>query len=470
MRTARSSRRPTLAFLFVSTLLAALHAHAESAAPAGIAVPKVTGPLKLTAKAPDPSHGYPFNSSVIDLPASGYAEEEFLVEGEANRYTQVAGATGSVADSGHKYKTRIVVRRPAGSTRFNGTVLVEWTNVTGSRDLEMDWFQSAGHMVASGYVWIGVSAQRIGVDALKVWSPSRYGSLDVTEGGTIKDDALSYDIMAGVALLARGKGTDILSGLKTEVVIATGHSQSAARLGGYANSIHPLNPVFDGIMLHGGGGMIRTDLGKVKVWKMLSETDVRGPAARQPDTANIRTWEVAGTSHVDAQSQVHFAGIARLNALAPPPTPAAPAAPCDKPSYSHIPFHYVFNAAYDHMVRWIKDGTLPPSAPPIEFTAASPPTIARDEAGNSLGGIRLAEHAVATAQNTGQNSGPAFCRLNGSFIPFEKARLDALYPSHAAYVTRVRDLTDRNVKAGYILKHDADLTIAAAEAAGIGNR
>ena len=434
-----------------------------------LAVPKATGPVVLTAKAPDASHGYVFNSSAIDLAARGYVEEEFFVEGTANRYSQPAGTTGSISDTGHRYKTRIVVRRPASAEKFKGTALVEWTNVTGSRDLEMDWFQSAEHMVNSGYIWIGVSAQRIGVDALKAWSPSRYGSLDVTEGGIIKDDALSYDIMAGVALLARGKGTDVLGGLKPSVIIATGHSQSAARLGGYVNSIHPLNPVFDGVVLHGGGAMIRTDLGNLKVWKMLSETDVRGPAARQPDTDHFRTWEVAGTSHVDSQSQIHFAAIGRFNAPAPVAN-AAPAVPCDKPSYSQVPFNQVFSAAYDHMVSWIKDGTQPPSAPPIEFTAAMPPVIARDEDGNSLGGIRLAAHAVPTAQNTGQNSGPAFCRLNGSHIEFENARLDVLYPTHAAYLTKVREITAQNLKTGYILKPDADATIAAAEASAIGKR
>ena len=80
---------------------------------ADVPVPAVTGPVKVTAKAPDPSHGYPFNSSAIDLSAKGYVEEEFFIEGAANRYTLVTGATGSVADSGHHYKTRVVVRRPA---------------------------------------------------------------------------------------------------------------------------------------------------------------------------------------------------------------------------------------------------------------------------------------------------------------------------------------------------------------------
>ena len=45
-----------------------------------------------------------------------------------------------------------------------------------------------------------MSAQRVGVDHLRRWSPARYGSLDVTHGGAIEDDALSYDIFSAVGI------------------------------------------------------------------------------------------------------------------------------------------------------------------------------------------------------------------------------------------------------------------------------
>lgn len=38
-----------------------------------------------------------------------------------------------------------------------------------------------------------------------------------------------------------------------------------------------------------------------------------------------------------------------------------------------------------------------------------------------------------------------------------------LYPTHEVYVSAVKDVTEKNVKAGYILQVDADATIAAAE-------
>ena len=90
------------------------------------------------------------------------------------------------------------------------------------------------------------------------------------------------------------------------------------------------------------------------------------------------------------------------------------------------------DAAFDHLQKWVKDGTLPPSAPPIEVVSAGPPAvIARDKDGNSLaGGIRLAEIAVPTGVNTGQNSGAGFCRLYGTHIDFDAATLNS-FVSHA---------------------------------------
>jgi hypothetical protein len=241
----------------------------------------------------------------------------------------------------------------------------------------------------------------------------------------------------------------------------------------------------------------------IPVFKLLAETDVLGQQAanRQSDTKTFRSWEVAGSSHVDVQFRDSSSKLAARDGSpsAPPPagsaeiprgrgtTAATPttgrgvttgqalasgnAGGCERPPYSHVPFHHVMNAAFDHLVRWVKDGAPPPTAPPIETTAVGPPAVAaRDKHGNALGGIRLAEHAVPTATNTGLNSGAGFCRLYGSHEPFDGATVASLYPTHAAYVTAVRDVTQRALKAGYILKVDADQTIAAAERSSIGGR
>ena len=486
-----------------------------AAVPVGapVPVPMVTGPIAATVPLGDPSHDYPYSATVDDLKKYSYVEEEFFVEGTANRYTTPPGATGVVVDGNHPYKSRVIVRRPVSAAAFNGTAIIEWNNVTPGHDLDIDWLQSHDYWMRSGYVWVGVSAQRVGVEALKVWNARRYGSLDVTHGGAITNDDLSYDVFAQAAQAVRAGTGTLVGGLRVRRLFATGHSQSASRLATYVNSVHPLAPSFDAVVVHGGGGRIRDDLGTLKVWKLLSETDVLSnqAAVRQPDTPSFRSWEVAGDSHVDQQfvassrklsardgnpiapgmtpggargatpaaSQATPSPAAGPAAQAPLPTPGAqrPAAsgtmgatsPCDRPPYSHVPFYHVMNAAFDHLQRWVQDGTRPPSAPPIETSSVGPPAIVvRDARGNALGGIRLAEHAVPTGVNTGQNSGPGFCRLNGSHADFDAPSLAALYPTHAAYVAAVRVATENNLQAGYILRADADATIAAADASMVG--
>jgi hypothetical protein len=56
----------------------------------------------------------------------------------------------------------------------------------------------------------------------------------------------------------------------------------------------------------------------------------------------------------------------------------------------------------------------------------------------------------------------------GSWEPFDSARLIAMYPTKDGYVARVREATEKNLKAGYITKWDADATIRDAENSKIG--
>src|SRR5262249_1535014 len=116
----------------------------------------------------------------------------------------------------------------------------------------------------------------------------------------------------------------------------------------------------------------------------------------------------------------------------------------------------------------LKDGTPPPAAPPIEIvTESGRAAIDRDSFGNALGGIRLAEHAVPTAVNSGENTGTGFCFLTGSHEDFDKPNTALLYSSHTSYVSDVKAATDKNLKAGFIVKADAQKTIAAAEQSSV---
>jgi len=517
-------RRLLIVGAAVTLTLAAVSAR-EQAHHVVLRAPDVTGPIANTTPLRHPDHGYPYNATPVDLARQGYVEEEFFITGTANRYNTPAGDRGNVIDVDHPYATRLVVRRPRQAARFNGTAIVEWYNVSQGHDGEYEWFQSYEHLIRSGYAWVGVSAQTAGVNALKEWSPSRYGTLDVSRGGTIIGDALSYDVFSAAALTIRGKASrDVMGGLRVQRLIATGHSQSAGRLYNYFHSVHPLtSKLFDAVLLHGGGGRVSPDL-NVKVFKYLDESDVIGQAnARMADSNGYRQWEVAGTSHLDAQFSRSMAALGlRVSGMRPVEGSPAIGGPsisggdkgngaagngagaenegvnggCAQPPFSRVPSYHVLNAAFDATHRWLAEGAAPPIALPIELKQLPPSStpavdtgrgrgglagprweIVRDDMGLARGGIRLAAVVAPIAKNTGDNvgnvgaasgGGERNCRLMGSSEPFDVARLTALYPTRDAYLARVKDATEKNLKAGYITKADADATIRDAEKLKIG--
>ena len=178
----------------------------------------VTGPIPATTPPGDPSHNYPFFATPWIPADSGYVEEEFFMEGTAKRFTTPALATGAVIDSGHPYKVRMIVRRPSSAAKFSGKIVVEWFNVTNNFELDVQWNRAHEYFIRHGWAYVGVGVQRAGIvtapNALRAWNPSRYGTIDVTKGGTLNDDSLRYDIFsqAGQAVL-HPVGVDPLGGL-----------------------------------------------------------------------------------------------------------------------------------------------------------------------------------------------------------------------------------------------------------------
>jgi hypothetical protein len=433
-------RRVLVASLALAAWLTAAPGLAQ--VPAGT----LTGPIPQNVTPGDPSHDYTFFTPVEDLSEFKYMEEEYFVSGTANRYSTPSLATGSVLSSGHPYKTRIVVRRPINKHKANGIVLFEWQNVSAGYEIDAHWGPSWPHLIERGYVWVGISAQRVGVHGspipllagrgLRQWSPLRYGTLDVTAGGTVLDDSLSYDVYAQSAqAVLQGNGSiQPLGGINVKKAFAVGASQSAGRLTLYYNSIQPLHNLFDGFYTLVGGGPFRTDL-SIKLMRYLSETDVvrAGPGIRQDDSDRLRTYEVAGTGHSSLVSDVYRTPIVTRD-FGEVVLPAT----CDLPPFSHVPGYYVINKQYELLTNWVRFGLKPPTAPRLEFDAATPPQLVRDEFGIAIGGIRLPAVDAPVALNTGVNSGSSpFCVLYGTNQPFDDATIQALYPTHAEYVQEV---------------------------------
>jgi len=444
-----------------------------------VPLPTVEGPVPSVAPG-DPSRNYPFLATPIDLAARGYVEEEFFISGTACRYNGVGAASATLRDCGWPYKTRMVVRRPASAAAFNGVVLAEWQNVTAQYDIDHYWHESSSNILRAGYAWVGISAQRAGVqplpppaspltsiNTLRFWSPLRYGSLDVTGGGVVVNDDLSYDIFSqAVKALRASAGTGPLGPLTAQTVIALGTSQSGSRLALYHNSIWPIQErVVDAFFIGESRGVLRTDL-PVPVLRLLSEVDVN-PTFRPADAPNYRHWEVAGAAHAGAGF------VDNIQPLLDRDQVIRTATNCVRPPVSRIPKRYVYNAAWDQMVTWVRDGRLPPVAPRISYAGTA---IERDALGNARGGIRLSEHAIATAENSATNRaadlspGSAFCALFATHVPFTAEQLAALYRNHGRYVSQVAQTNTANVKAGFLLPADSEESTANAAESGVGRR
>lgn len=406
--------------------------------------PTVSGPIPGTVPGDRLSDRledtYPFFSTPDDLAGRGYVEEEFYLSGTADGYE----TNGDKVADDVPYVTRMVVRRPKHALQFSGTVLVEWQNVTAGYDLDALW--NFDTVTRGGYAWVGVSAQRVGVNQLRGWSPTRYGSLDVTGNGAFMTDQLSYGIFAQAAkaLQRTGRGSP-LGPLRAKRLLAIGASQSAGRMTVYYDRVLPqVTPVFDGYAFIVGAAPTR--VGPEPVFQVLSETDVRTPQ-RPADTDHFRRWEVAGGAHSGWFGQQYRIPISERD------LGMAPVYNCDNPPFSRVPVHHVTAAAYQHLVDWVERGVPPPTAEPLAFNPDG--TKQRNELGIAVGGIRLSQVTVPTALNTGENTGPSFCVLFGTHRPFDEATLDRLYPSHGRYVLSVAATDAHNLRAGYLLPFHA---------------
>lgn len=360
-----------------------------------------------------------------DLAAHGYVEEEYFVSGVAQSYKPVGelsadGRWKVVPDQTAPYKTRVIVHRPKDASKFNGIMMCEWSNVSTFNDISNAVNE---RFYKSGYVFVAISAQKMGVEGLdsepktglRKWDAERYGSLH------IPGDGFSYDIFTQVArALAQPKarsGVDPLPGLKVRHCIATGESQSAARLCSYINAVHPIAQFFSGFIpcvLVGGGSelyspeiipgesmadynkrffgriiscVIRDDL-QVPILIMLSETEARSfRVPPRPDGPWLRVWEMAGAVHGSACDTGYRPDVSGRDGIRDP---------IGTGDQKMVRFMPTMEAAGRAMIRWLEGGAALATQPRL-LRGADPRAIEVDGIGNALGGARLPEMLVPTA-------------------------------------------------------------------------
>lgn len=419
------------------------------------------------------------NAASLD---AGYIEQEYVAAGTASSYRAASDLTSDgrwtfAPDAAAEYRTRVLVRRPENAAGFSGVVIVEWLNVSGGVDANPDFEALREEIMREGHVWVGVSAQSIGVEGgpvavrvpgpvadavvgkgLKGIDPTRYGSLQHP------GDAFSYDIFTQVARALR-EGAPALGDLEPADVVAAGESQSAFAMVTYINGVQPLTRAFDGFFVHSRGAVglalvapgqpadiagsfggaptiLRTDT-DVPVFELQTESDVAGVlnslAARQPGTDTFRLWEVAGTAHADA----HTLGS------------NASTIDCGAP-VNDGPLHVVAKAAFRHLVKWVESGVAPPEAPLLDVLEGDAPGLQRDADGIALGGVRTppVDVPVRILSSVPGRTESVICVLLGSTNPLSADRLAQLYASRADYESRYATAADRAVTAGFVLDED----------------
>ena len=434
------------AFRVVLILSLALPAGLPGSGRAAVANPVVEGPIT------GGIHGHPLWDSWFSLEELGYEEAEYFVSGTARNLD-----TGAIAP----YTTRILVTRPSSAARFNGSVLLDWVNVTAQFENAVDTITAHEFLLREGWAFVHVSAQAAGVCCTpltpKVWDPVRYARL------SHPGDDYSFDMFSQVAQAFRSPaGVDPMDGLEVERIIAAGQSQSASRLYGYVTEAQAEAGVIDGFLIHGGGSKIYETPPAAPVLHLLSDAEA---SPQEPSTTvNYRLWEVAGTSHSDFYIGYHqvvgqgprFAAGLRRPASADEDLHRVAGNYGEQPHPLHLtcilaggamPMRYATMAAMKHLDGWIAGGTPPPNGPRFVFDGDRQ---AEDEFGNALGGIRLPPIDVPVARYES-----TVCELGGITIPFTEVQLRTLYPTHADYYARMEAATATAVAQGWMLPEDA---------------
>jgi hypothetical protein len=443
----------------------------------------------------------------FDLKALGYVTEEFFLSGKATSFKRV----GQLTEDGNwqveraataPFTTRIVVVRPADPVKFNGAAVVEWLNVSEGTDLAPDWDAMHREIVRDGFAYVGVSVQKVGIEGgpslapntmpIKKADSARYGRL------SHPGDAFAYDIYSQAGRAVRGAaGGEVLGPLVAKRLLATGDSQSAEFLTTYVNAVDPTAKVYDGYLIHsrfadagsiegasrleGPSDMpatvkLRAGL-RVPVITVITETDLIGSDLAgfhlagfsnvvQADTNRLRIWEIAGAAHVDTYVlgataiDSGFASGAQL-AAAYAPTDTDAGVKLARPMNSAPQHHYVVMAALWSLDRWVRDGKEPPRATGIKTLAGAkpgaPPRLVLDANGDAEGGIRTPWVDVPAARLSGVGNSPGvLAALVGVTEPFDKAKLDNLYPGgRTEYQKKFNRSLESAIKAGFILPADA---------------
>lgn len=410
----------------------------------------------------------------------GYVEQEWFATGRD--------------DAGRPYTTQVFVRRPRDPARFSGTVIVEPLHIHRIAPIYM---YCSPYLLRSGHGWACVVSQKAALDVhVKPSDAKRYAPLHIeTDASPGTLTAVTNPPFRGVDVAARkawwaefARLNQSCSAILAQVgaalrspagpfvdcdarhMLLAGHSQTGYVTTNFMREAHGSHrladgsPVFDGFFPSGWPQRPFGDC-DVPIVHVLSDGDVSDPSFsfepggegrkyRRPDSDapsdRYRLYELAGVPHAGTRYPPH------TDPRMWQQVPTAGAVPLDAVMNS-LPHHELFDMALHHLAQWVAQGTAPPRAARIEVGADG--CFARDEHGNSRGGVRCVQLDVPRATyhpNPLTAEGrPAFGTL-GTEVPFDKAKMKRLYGDPASYVARFNHRLEELIREGWFLAEDAD--------------
>jgi hypothetical protein len=472
----------------VATLAILSAAIASAATP----LPKITGPIAITADS------YPFLSITkvfqpLDLKKSGYVEEEYIVSGAANVYDWNADGSLTVKTPNAPYSTRILVHRPADKSKFSGHAVVELMNPA----RRFDWAMMEGYtrdsLMERGDAWIGITMPG-SVDSLKKFNATRYPSLgfpnpDAAEtcaGGrgnqqasSDQEEGLRWDMISQVGAALKNSKSGVALDAKYLYMTSQGADvlTYAAAIQTHA-ALDNGKPVYDGFLVKTPGGVSKVrrcgaaipkgdarqtvhNIG-VPVIEVVAQGEI-GPDYQRPDSDDpkdpFRIYEVAGAAHIDKWAYLEMPIMEDQQKATGAPGQGNPVWPFNVTCQPEIPLQehpllkYIFDGSIVSLEQWASKGTPAPKADRITM-----------KDGVASGGVRSADVDVPAATYTTTTPGPGTCRELGTTTPFDSAKIDSLYGSHKNYVSKVDQSVDAMAKARWITKSDAQKMKAEAAA------
>lgn len=432
----------------------------------------------------------PAETAQFSLAPYGYTEQEYLVSGTAAG--NMAGYPQGQTYPSLPFTTRIIVRRPLNPQKSNGTVVLEWMNVSLQQDTDVDWIEGYRELLHDGFTYVGVSVQPTGVP-LASEDPVRYGQIHIppytanadtvapSQGGASYGESIFTQIAQALKSPAAGQ---VLGGAAANHIVGVGESQSAERLSCYLLYAKPIDPVFSAFMIDHGEcagptANASTPFAYAPTVPTMFLDGMAESRSGMHDGPDLRVWEIAGASHVDAwigaygkaEHNWDDTGVAQgysEESAGDWGLEGGTGGVCslftaqDPVRADELPQQYAHDAAFAALQTWMTTARPAPSTPPMKFDpkgTASPDGagggVDADQFGNAEGGLRLPQIQVPVAQYQGTCTNPEGQVLIGTTRPFTDSQLVQLYPTFADYRTKMCQASLADVQQGVLLPIDA---------------